>query len=232
MSFQRAYPIVQHSPSGYHRRMSPTRVLITAGPTHEPIDAVRYIANRSSGRMGIALAEASLQSGWETHLLLGPVTLTPPDGVLCDPFKTTADLQILLSKHFDRCDLLIMAAAVADYRPTQVSESKLKRSAGKLTLELESTPDLVANCVARRHTQRIIAFSLERAEELKLRAQDKLIRKGTDAIVANPLKTMDAETIQATVFTPDGKQHRPEPETLKQDFARWLIAWASEQWQL
>lgn len=213
--------------------MAATRVLITAGPTHEPIDAVRYLANRSSGRMGIALAQAAVERGWETHLLLGPVSLTSPEAACCDRFQTTAELEALLARHFVNCGLLIMAAAVADYRPVARQSQKLERTEGRLVLELESTPDLVAGCAARRHPgQRIIAFALEEPAQLQARASAKLVRKGVDAIVANPLETMDAEAITATVLTPDGAAHRPPENTPKHAFATWLLNWAAGQWNL
>jgi len=213
--------------------MAATRILITAGPTHEPIDAVRYLGNRSSGRLGLALAATAVQRGWETHLLLGPVTLKPPDGVRCDRFQTTTELETLLAEHFAACDLLIMAAAVADYRPVARTSAKLERKAGKLLLELESTPDLVAACAARRRAkQRIVAFALEAPEQLQARAAAKLKRKGVDAIVANPLVTMDAESITARVLTAEGDTFAPPDNTAKAEFAEWLLNWAAQQWQL
>lgn len=204
------------------------RMLITAGPTHEPIDAVRYIANRSSGRLGIGLARAAQAAGWDATLLLGPVSLPAPDGVQTVPFVSTADLHTLLAEHFPLCDVLIMAAAVADYRPARVAEGKLPRAADRLVLELEPTPDLVAGCVARkRPEQRILGFALEEPAGLAARAQEKLRRKGLDAIVANPLTTMGANAIVATVFTAAGEQITPPSGVAltKPEFARWLIDW-------
>lgn len=213
--------------------MAATRLLITAGPTHEPIDAVRYLANRSSGRLGIALADAALQRGWDPHLLLGPTPLNPPENVRCDRYQTTADLETLLAQHFAVCDLLIMAAAVADYRPVARTSEKLERREGKLILELESTPDLVAGCAAkRRPEQRIVAFALEAPEQLQARAAAKLKRKGVDAIVANPLETMDATSITASILTTDGEIHTPPENTPKAAFAAWLLDWATQQWRL
>jgi phosphopantothenoylcysteine decarboxylase/phosphopantothenate--cysteine ligase len=213
--------------------MSATRVLITAGPTHEPIDAVRYLANRSSGRMGLAIAQACTNQGWQTTFLLGPVALAPPANITTHRYESTADLEALLVEHFEACDLLIMAAAVADYRPKTASAGKLERGDDKLILELEPTPDLVAGCANRRRPgQRILAFALEDPAQLAARAAAKLARKGVDAIVANPLKTMEAETITAKVLTADGTVHAPPPATPKAAFADWLIAWAAQQWQL
>jgi phosphopantothenoylcysteine decarboxylase/phosphopantothenate--cysteine ligase len=204
------------------------RILITAGPTHEPIDAVRYLANRSSGRLGICLADAARDAGWEVTLLLGPTPLAPPTGVATERFETTADLAALLERHLPNCDVLLMAAAVADYRPSASAARKLPRTGQKLVLELEPTPDLVAACAARKRPgQRIIGFALEEPVVLAARAREKLAQKNLDAIVANPLETMGADQIRATVYAEDGQAvappgDRPLPKT---EFARWLIAW-------
>lgn len=201
------------------------RLLITAGPTHEPLDAVRYLANRSSGRLGLAIAEAARDGGWDVTLLLGPVAVPPPERVAVRRFETTAELEALLAEEFPRCDVLIMAAAVADYRPYRASEEKLPRTGKRLLLELEPTPDLVAGCAAmKRADQRIVGFALEEPANLERRARDKLARKGLDAIVANPLGTMGADDIEAVLFTSSGESHRPAPTRLpKADFARWLL---------
>jgi phosphopantothenoylcysteine decarboxylase/phosphopantothenate--cysteine ligase len=210
------------------------RILITAGPTHEPIDAVRYIANRSSGRMGIRLAEAARDAGWHVTLVLGPTALEPPESVRSVRFESTADLGALLDKHFPRCDVLVMAAAVADYRPRPVSESKLPRTDKKLVLELEPTPDLVAGCAARKRPgQRIIGFALEEPAALATRARAKLRRKGLDAIVANPLATMGSESVTATVYTSGGRTFVPDPPTAdKRSFAAWLVRWIQAEFSL
>ena len=205
------------------------RLLITAGPTHEPIDAVRYLANRSSGRMGVALAAAGVAAGWDVMLLLGPTAEPPTAGVRVERFVATADLERLLASQFPACDVLIMAAAVADYRPATPLDGKLPRRGDRFVLELAPTPDLVAACAARRAPhQRIIGFALEEPARLATRAVSKLREKGLDAIVANPLATMGAADVVATVFTPDGAQHTPPgagAASTKAEFARWLIAW-------
>jgi phosphopantothenoylcysteine decarboxylase/phosphopantothenate--cysteine ligase len=215
----------------------PRQMLITAGPTHEPIDAVRYVANRSSGRMGIALAEAAQGAGWLVTLLLGPVSLQPPSGVRTLPFESTADLASLLDEHFPACDVLIMAAAVADYRPHRTGEAKLPRKGQPLVLELEPTPDLVATCVARKRAdQRIIGFALEESALLVPRALAKLRLKGLDAIVANPLATMGSPDITATIYaaterpTESSTQAAISIAAPKRDFARRLIDWIDSRW--
>jgi phosphopantothenoylcysteine decarboxylase/phosphopantothenate--cysteine ligase len=211
------------------------RLLVTAGPTHEPIDAVRYLANRSSGRMGLALAAAGAAAGWDVMLLLGPTAELPPVGVRVERFGSTADLERLLATHFPACDVLIMAAAVADYRPAHVVDGKLPRRGEKLVLELAPTPDLVAACTARRAPhQRIVGFALEEPARLAERAVAKLRAKGLDAIVANPLATLGAADVAGVVFTPDGAQHTPPAvaagTATKAEFARWLIEWIGARW--
>ena len=216
--------------------MSP-RILITAGPTHEPIDDVRYVANRSSGRMGVALAEAARAAGWETTLLLGPAALEPPAGVNVVRFECTADLERLLNVHFPFCDVLVMAAAVADYRPIRADIAKLPRTGQKLTIELEPTPDLVARCVARKRPgQRIVGFALEEAARLESRAREKLRRKGLDAIVANPLETMGSLEIEARIITAespvalDNLLGDATVRASKTEFAARMIEWIGARW--
>lgn len=200
------------------------RILITAGPTHEPIDAVRFIGNRSSGKLGIALAREAAARGLDATLLLGPVCADAPAGVSVSRFRTTSELQSLLREHGPRADVVIMAAAVADFRPKTVqSDGKIKRAAAGLTLELEATPDLLAELGAnRRAGQTLIGFALEPRERLVESAKNKLERKRVDAIVANELETMDAETIRATVFTKTRAIDTPGMMP-KDAFAPWLL---------
>lgn len=201
------------------------RLLITAGPTHEPIDRVRYIANRSSGRLGVALADRSAHDGWDVTLLLGPVALRPSDPrVRVVSFVSTADLESLLQIEFARCDVLVMAAAVADYRPVRTSDSKVRRTEAGLVIELESTPDLLAACSSRRTPgQRIVGFALEPRERLVESARAKVSRKGLDLCVANPLETMDAPTIEATLVGPEGVVDQTDGAIDKGAFAGWLL---------
>lgn len=218
-------------PSSSTGRLTP-RLLITAGPTHEPIDAVRYLANRSSGRLGIALADAAAARGLPVTLLLGPTHRSPSHpGVEVVRFGSTADLEALLREHFPRCGTLIMAAAVADYRPkpataspAERAQTKLRRTDAALTLELEPTPDLLA-AVARvkRPDQRVIGFALEPEDRLIASALSKLQRKHLDAIVANPLETMDSETVRATLLRSDGTRAETPGSIPKTAFAAWLL---------
>ncbi len=202
----------------------PRHILITAGPTREPIDEVRFISNRSSGQMGIALAEAAADAGHEVTLLLGPVLAMASlaERIQVHRFTTTAELQSLMAELFPAADLLIMAAAVADYRVARAAAGKTPRQKS-LKIQLEATPDLVAHAAAtKRADQRVIAFALEEAELLEARAVDEMNRKGVDGIVANPLATMDDGRIAGVYLTADGQRAEPGPLS-KPDFARWLI---------
>ncbi len=209
-------------------------LLITAGPTQEPIDEVRFISNRSSGRLGVEIANAAARNGWSVTLLLGPGVLQPEDTrIRVIRFRTAADLQALLLTEFPRCRALVMAAAVADYRPKHPSPgAKLRRTDTDLQIDLEPVPDLLASCSRQRQPgQVLIGFALEPADRLRESAQDKLERKGVDAIVANPLGTMDADTIDATIFSRDhsGVSSIHWPESPKGVFADRLVRWLQEQ---
>ena len=199
------------------------RILITAGPTREPIDTVRFVSNRSSGRLGVALSYAGADAGHEVTLLLGPVPVHAHVAKYCDlyRFETCAQLECLLGKHFPDCHLLIMAAAVADYRPTQ-QLGKLTRD-GAMDLHLEPTPDLVATVTSgKRLDQKVIAFALAQSEQLEARAMEKMRRKGVDAMVANPLQTMEADVIEPLWLTASGQRQEPG-QMSKELFAHWLI---------
>jgi len=200
-------------------------LLITAGPTREPIDEVRFISNRSSGRVGVELARAAAERGHRVTLLLGPVLVaaTLHELVTVERFTTTAELEAALAATMPDADALVMAAAVADYRLAEPLAGKAERSAG-LELRLEPTPDLVAAVAsAKRADQRVVAFALEEEAILEDRAVAKMQRKGVDAIVANPLQTMDADTITPVWLTATGERVAPGPMP-KSVFAGWLVA--------
>src|SRR5438552_8562484 len=152
------------------------RILITAGPTYEPIDPVRFIGNRSSGKMGAALAEAAQRAGHEVTLILGPVTAPMPPGVRRIDVMSSREMHDAVMREFPNHDLLIMAAAVADFRPKKVLTEKVPRG-GALTLELEPTEDIAAAaCAIRRPDQRVIGFSLVEPGDIE-RTREKPIRK-------------------------------------------------------
>lgn len=219
-------------------------MLVTAGPTREPIDAVRYLSNRSSGRMGVAIAATGAARGWATTLLLGPVDAAIEEGIRktwpappqVHRFETTEELRTVLRRHWPAHDVLVMAAAVADHRPHIDDPAKLatkhRRADGDLLLRLEPTPDLLAELAgSARDDQVTIGFALEPRDRLSASASEKLRRKRITAIVANPLETMDAPTIEGELMTADGRVMRPaetsDPTRStpldKAAFARWLL---------
>jgi phosphopantothenoylcysteine decarboxylase/phosphopantothenate--cysteine ligase len=205
------------------------RVLITAGPTYEDLDSVRFLGNRSSGRVGIALARAAARAGHEVTLLLGPVSAPAPSGsrLRVERFRSCEDLRGLLARHAPKCDVLIMAAAVADYRlPARdaVPTGKLNRSGSGLVLRLEATPDLIGERAAsKRPGQCFVGFALEPRERLMASARAKLERKRLDFVVANELRTMDAPDIEAVLVGRDGSLVRTPGRVSKSRFATWLV---------
>jgi phosphopantothenoylcysteine decarboxylase/phosphopantothenate--cysteine ligase len=161
------------------------RVLVTAGGTREPIDPVRFVGNRSSGRMGIALAEAAARRGAEVTLLAANVALPAPAGVRRVDVETSAELAATTATEFPASQVLLMAAAPADFRPLSVAEEKLKRSDG-LELRMEPTEDILAALAAERAPgQLIVGFAAEHGGDARGRAREKLTRKGVDLIVLN-----------------------------------------------
>ncbi|MEM8757617.1 MAG: phosphopantothenoylcysteine decarboxylase [Planctomycetota bacterium] len=208
----------------------PIRLLLAAGGTREPIDPVRYLGNRSSGRMGAAIADAAHAAGWRVSLLLGTNELDRlPEGPRIMRFESTAQLQELLRDQAPACDILVMAAAVADYRPAQPASEKLRRVEGRpLTLELTPTPDLLAEQSARaRHDQMTVGFALEPEADLLRSGRDKLSRKRADLIIANPIETLDADGVRAVLIDATGE--RPVGTMPKARFAELLVAELAER---
>ena len=197
------------------------KILITAGPTHEPIDPVRYIGNRSSGKMGIALAAAALKAGHATTAILGPISENTPSGMRRIDVETADEMMRAVLAEFPNHDVLIMAAAVADYRPKAISTDKIARGTS-LTIELEATEDIVAAAArAKRADQIVVGFSLESGGSID-RAKDKLHRKNLDLIVFNSPETLGGQTIRPTLIWPDGRLE-PLSELSKSDFAEILL---------
>jgi phosphopantothenoylcysteine decarboxylase / phosphopantothenate---cysteine ligase len=161
------------------------RVLVSAGPTQEPLDPVRFLSNRSSGKMGYAIAEAVRARGGEVVLVTGPSALMPPSGVTTVHVNTASEMADALSQHFSSCTVLIMAAAVADFRPRSTASGKLKKQGkSEIELALEATPDILSMLSARRTSQVVVGFAAE-TEQMLSHAKDKLRGKGLDLIVAN-----------------------------------------------
>jgi phosphopantothenoylcysteine decarboxylase / phosphopantothenate---cysteine ligase len=171
------------------RDLGGLRLLVTAGPTREPIDPVRFVSNRSSGRMGYALAEAARDRGASVTLLSGPTALARPEGIRYLSFETAADLNGLLVQEYPECDGLAMAAAVADFLP-EASARRLHRQEGEATLRLTPSRDVLASLKPLRRDQTVIAFAAE-TEDLERRAVAKREEKGADLIVVNDVGRSD-----------------------------------------
>ena len=203
---------------------SPLQAIVALGPTHEPLDEVRFIGNRSSGRMGVAIARALQQAGCTVTVLAGPCR---PDGIDSLPevvrFRTAENLRALLAERWPGADLLVMAAAVADWRPLTTVQGKKRRADGPMTVELESVPEILGT-LPRRTGQFVMGFALEPSDELLESARRKLDRKRADCIVANPLETMDSDRVDGTLVWSNGQVESPGRALPKQAFAEWLVA--------
>ena len=186
------------------------RVLVSAGPTQEPIDPVRFLSNRSSGKMGYAIAEAARDRGAEVILVTGPSALTSSSGVITVPVNTASEMDDALSRHFPSSTVLIMAAAVADFRPKMPATQKLKKQGqSELVIELEATPDILAMLSARRTSQIVVGFAAE-TEDVLSHAKDKLRGKGLDLIIANDVTQagggFDSDNNAVVILSSTGEQ--------------------------
>ena len=185
------------------------RILVSAGPTREAVDHVRVLSNRSSGRMGCALAEAAADFGAEVVLLHGPMTVAPPLGVRCEAVETAAEMQAALNRLVNGVDAAFLAAAVADFRPAGAVKGKLDRRSGNLTLELEPVPDLAANVGGRDPRPYLVIFAAEDGR-MKDRAIAKMRAKGADAVVLNDISGsgvgMEAAENEVWVLTGGGEE--------------------------
>jgi phosphopantothenoylcysteine decarboxylase/phosphopantothenate--cysteine ligase len=205
----------------------PTRWLLTLGPTHEPIDQVRFIGNRSSGRMGMEIARAARDAGAQTHLLAGPCA---PEGLDSWPnvrrFRTADELRGLLTEAWPDFDVLVMAAAVADWRVAGGPRlGKLRRGDAPPSLQLEPVGEILGN-LRNRDNQFVIGFALEPAAEAVASARRKLSAKKADCIVANSLETIDAPRSDARLVWPDGRVEvlADDPQPIdKGEVARRLV---------
>jgi phosphopantothenoylcysteine decarboxylase/phosphopantothenate--cysteine ligase len=201
------------------RSLDGMRVLVTAGGPREPIDSVRFVGNRSSGRMGLALAEEAARRGADVTLIAANVTLPLPATAV--PVETTAELEAAVRERFRDADVLIMAAAPADFRPAEPIDDKLSREgSGGLSIDFEPTTDIVAALAAeRRPDQTVIGFAAEHGEGAVERGREKLARKGLDAVVVNDISRtdigFDSTENEVTIVLADserevGRRSKPE----------------------
>ncbi len=199
-------------------------VLVTAGPTREPIDPVRYIGNRSSGKMGYAIAEAARNMGANVVLVSGPVNIQAPEGVEVNHVETAAQMREAVLKHAPSADIIIKAAAVADFTPTYPQPQKIKRK-GPLTIDLQSTEDVLAEVSkSSRKGQVLIGFAAETQNAIE-NARGKLVAKSIDAIIVNDVSKpdigFDSDRNAVTILTKDDSIELPEAS--KTDIARQLM---------
>jgi len=205
------------------------KVVITAGPTREAIDPVRYISNHSSGKMGYALAEAAAEAGAETILITGPVSLKAPERVKTLSVTSAREMYDTALAEANGCDLFIASAAVADYRPIQVSEKKIKKSADTMTIELVKNPDIVSAVAVLQKRPFTVGFAAETAnteDGLEHHARGKLERKNLDLVIANDVsdRTIGFNSDDNAVLVVEGQGSEAIPKINKSILARQLIA--------
>ena len=200
-------------------------VIVTAGPTCEDLDPVRYLTNRSSGKMGYALAQAAARRGASVVLISGPTRLDPPQGVSLVSVRSSEEMHRAVREHLPRATALIMAAAVADYRAVAPQTKKMKRTGERITIELEATPDILADVARGKEDRVIIGFAAE-TEKVAEHARTKLQSKQVDLIVANDVTAegagFDHDTNVITLYRRDGSE-KPYPRMPKLDAAHRIL---------
>src|SRR5450755_4899614 len=208
---------------GASQDLSGETVLITAGPTREKIDPVRYLTNRSSGRMGYALAEAALRRGARVLLVSGPTSLTPPAAAEVTRVESTEDMRDTVLKLLPQATIVIKTAAVSDYRPKAAAGQKIKRK-GPMTLELEATADILKELSLKKGSQIVVGFAAE-TENVLENARQKLVSKNLDAIVVNDVSRegvgFDSDRNAVTILTRDDVVE--VPETTKWEVAQRVL---------
>ena len=207
------------------RDLEGKRILVSAGPTQEAIDPVRYITNHSSGKMGYALARAAAARGAAVTLVSGPVSLAAPQGVEIVPVVSSADMFRAIDARFDECDALIMAAAPADFTPQSPQQQKIKKQGGGMSLNLRNTRDILGAMGQRKEGRVLMGFAAE-SERLAENAQAKLRRKNLDYIAANDILAQDAgfavDTNRVILYDQKGGARDSGPMT-KDALADWLL---------
>jgi phosphopantothenoylcysteine decarboxylase/phosphopantothenate--cysteine ligase len=210
---------------GLRRDFAGQTVLVSAGPTCEDIDPVRFLTNRSSGKMGYALAEAAHRRGAHVVLVSGPSELQIPEGVDWIPVRATEQMHRTVLERAREANVAIMAAAVSDYRPASAQDTKIKRGEGRFMLELEPTPDILADLAREKGNRVLVGFAAE-TDRVAENARGKLSRKGADMIVANDVTQegagFDTDTNIVTLYLRDGREI-PQPKMSKLDVANRIL---------
>jgi len=179
--------------------------LVTAGPTHEYLDPVRFLSNASSGKMGYALAEVAQKRGAQVILISGPTNITPPEGVKTIFVESARDMEKEVLKHFPRSHVVIASAAVSDYRPEKREKEKIKSNLQRKSINLIRNPDILGQLAKQKGTKFLIGFALE-TKDLERNAREKLKRKSLDMIIANAPEVMSQEEATVKIFTKSGKK--------------------------
>jgi len=206
-----------------------SRIVVTAGPTREHVDPVRYVTNESSGRMGFEIARAAAAAGHDVTLVAGPVNLDTPAGVKRVDVVSARDMLAAVRAAFRRADVLYMAAAVADWRPARKLSGKWRAKDGgaeRTTLELIRNPDVLATVAREKGGRLVVGFALETADGVR-RARKKLERKGLDYIVLNDDSALNAARTTVTILGRDGSERRIEDKP-KSTVARALVGLARD----
>ncbi|MEP7060035.1 MAG: bifunctional phosphopantothenoylcysteine decarboxylase/phosphopantothenate--cysteine ligase CoaBC [Actinomycetota bacterium] len=211
--------------AGARHDLAGRRIIVTAGPTHEPIDPVRFLGNRSSGKMGVALAADASARGADVTLILGPNTVEGPPGVRTVHVRTAQEMRDEVMAAFPDADAVIMAAAVADFRPKTVTERKIKKEEGAPELVLEPTPDILSELGRIRTGQILVGFAAE-TSDVEAAGGAKLRRKGLDLVVANLVgregSGFGSDTNEAAILSANGEDE-PLRTWTKRDLARAVV---------
>jgi phosphopantothenoylcysteine decarboxylase/phosphopantothenate--cysteine ligase len=209
------------------RRESPMRILITAGPTREYVDDVRYLSNASSGRMGYAIAEAALAAGHEVVLVSGPVELPVPKECEFHAVETTSEMKDACLAAFAHCDGVIAAAAVCDYKPRNRVSGKISKTGEPITIEMIETDDVLAELGRIKNGRWVVGFALE-AENPRENALQKLRAKNCDFVILNAPGAIGSERNDVELIGPDGRPVHHWQGT-KHDVAAALVAWIGRE---
>jgi phosphopantothenoylcysteine decarboxylase/phosphopantothenate--cysteine ligase len=209
------------------------RFVVTAGPTREAIDPVRFISNRSSGKMGYAIAEAAVAKKHDVTLISGPASVAPPRGVKNVSITTSDDLHDAVHRAVRDCDVLVMCAAVSDYKPAVRSPRKMKKRTTPFSLKLIPTRDILASLPQGNRDYLVVGFAAE-THDLKSNAQKKLRAKDCDAIVANDVSGsetgMESDENEVTIFFRNGEMKKISRAS-KKNIARALVKIISKMWE-
>jgi phosphopantothenoylcysteine decarboxylase / phosphopantothenate---cysteine ligase len=211
------------------------RFLITAGPTREPIDPVRYISNRSSGKMGYAIAEAALAEGHDVTLISGPVNLEAPQNTRLISVSTSDEMFKSVHQHADRCDICVLCAAVADYKPAHVSSTKIKKRGEKFSLELVPTRDILDSLGHKQDRQFVLVGFAAETDHVEENAVKKLRKKNCDIIIANdvsnPNSGMESDVNEVTILFRNGEKkkiYRAQKKIIARELVKIFLNFATK----